>query len=837
MATFSPANRPYDAIHYQINLSIDPSVNPDVFEASVDIKLKTLQTVEKLSFDMKELSVHSVKLGGKQPKDLLFKSSEKTLEVEFPKAVAKGQVLTLAIRYAGKVRSTHDGFFKVWDPDEPERGALLFTHFEAQSARSFFPCNDEPYDKATTEVRVRVPARYAVISNGQKTSDRPFKREGADWREVRWLQDKPHSTYLVSLAVGEFSKIASKGKPEISVWVGKSKVENARFTLEITQKAVAFFEKYLGVKYPWAKYATIGLPTYLWGGMENTSATHMNQERTVLNEAGSSFEKKRIVGLATHELAHQWFGNDVTPKWWDDIWLNEAFASYLDSLATAHIIGSEEAAIELVTHTWDDYFRQEDGPRSHPIVAKELTNPDDAFDSISYTKGENVLRMLSFYLGEEKFRASLREYLKQFKRSNANYLDFFRITEKITGEDLALFRDTWLLQRGYPVIRYSGEWDPKSSTYTLSLSQRSNHESDKSSFHFRLPIVFHRSKASAYSRTVILSVSEKNTDISLVLPAEPEWVTVNPGGVVLGKVIPAKTDETVLALQAVSDPDPVARVWACFQLSENFLEGRAELSKEAESTVLNILQSDSSPYVRMALLAAFRKMKTRWLTEKIGSGILALARNAFQNSWQQTADYRNDPHGWSELRSELLGTLGKVSDKTVLNFLSEILQNPALALDDLQMAANAVAQVGDKRSAEILHSTLSIHKPRGYRYQYWIQFAFGAYQSPMAAAEIRKLSETGSADLFGRINLAIRDNQVLRTSPEWAVFLQEFLLKNGRFNDEVKTRILSSVEDVNTKHAKALLVAVIKESKSERLREASKKILDKNFPERVVTGK
>ena len=340
-------------------------------------------------------------------------SSPERLTIHLPQPLKAGERATIAIDYSGKIHSEHEGLFKVRDPEEPARGPLLFTQFESTSARAFFPCDDEPYNKATTEVTATVPARYDVVSNGVLVRDRKLKHGGGHWHEVHWRLDQRQSTYLVSLAIAPFKKIWDKANgTEVSIYVGESKVPRAHFALQTTEKALAYFNEYLGVRYPWPKYAQVGIPTFFWGGMENTSATHMNQERFLLNDSSSEFEKGGITGLVAHELAHQWFGDYVTMKWWDDVWLNESFATLMGTRATRHIFGNEEADIGNLLGVWDSYFRQEDGPRSHPIVNKTFDSSDEGFDAISYEKGANVLRMLSFYLGEEKFRKGLGVYLK-----------------------------------------------------------------------------------------------------------------------------------------------------------------------------------------------------------------------------------------------------------------------------------------------------------------------------------------------------------------------------------------------------------------------------------------
>jgi len=836
-AAFVPDERPIDALHYKITIQVNPADESKQFSAQTIATFKALAPLTSVTLDADQLSMDKVSLVQPGHQAATVTSKGETITVNLPHKIKQGQTFTLDFRYHGQIH-THDneGLFRVTDPNEKDRGPMLFTMFEALDARAFFPCNNQPFDKATTEVIARVPLVYDAISNGTRVGDHRVKKDGKSWREIHWSQDKPHSTYLVSLAIAPFTKLSTtSGRKEISFWVGKASAPKAQYGLEATKKAFEFFESYLGVRYPWPKYAEVGVPTFAWGGMENTSATHMNQERMLLEDPTSEYQKRRIFGLGAHELAHQWFGDYVTMKWWNDVWLNESFASLMATRATSDFFKSQEPEIETVMGTWYDYFRQEDGPRSHPIVEKELANEDVGFDAINYTKGENVLRMLSFYLGEDKFRAGLKRYLENHAYGNTTYLDLFESLEKTSAMPLAAFRDSWLLQRGYPVISYGGEWNGTDRNYQFHVTQQPNHPEDKSLFTFKLPVVFHRKTSPAYDTPITLSLDQAAHAEAVPLLAEPEWVTVNPGAVVLAKVVPEKRDEDVLANQALGDPDLLARIWAGTTLLQGLLDGK-EISKTSQKTVLRMLQEDPSPYVRNALLTAFAKMKTRWLPEKLGNGVYELAVQAQDKNLTKSPLFLSDQHGWTEWRAQILGALGRVQRKEAMPFLAKQLQRPDLSLDELNRAASAVASIGDSTSISTLKQALALHEHRGYRYGYTLLYSFGALESPEAAGEIREISKTCTSDLMGTIGNAVSDNQTLKQSPEWAGFLQEFLLQNDRFGDEVKARLLSSIEEVKTPAVESMLKTVAKDSSSSRLKDLSKKTLEKNFTNRATAG-
>jgi aminopeptidase N len=816
-ASFLPANRPYDALNYKIALKIDPPAEPKDFDAVTTVKLKMTRPEPTVTFDTEKLKIKSVTLLSPSKRKLAFKSGEKLLEVTLPKGTKAGRELTIAINYSGTL-GENTGFFMVHDPDEPNRGAQYFTMFEAFGARTFYPCNDEPYDKATTEVEVTVPNKFYVISNGKMVSDR---KVATGWHEVHWRLDKPNSTYLVSIAIGQFVKVTDSNKsPEVSIWVGRDKAQKAVYTALATRRALDFFETYLGVPYPWNKYATIGIPTYLWGGMENTSATHMNQERMILDDPSAEREKSGILGLVAHELAHQWFGDAVTMKWWTDVWLNESFASYMATKAVENIFSKDEANLGLVSDTWLTYFRMEDGPLSHPIEDATLSELDNSFDAINYTKGENVLRTLSTYLGEAKFQQGLGNYVKKYLYSNADYKDFFAEMAETAGENLDAFRDSWMLQRGYPVVKYNGEWSDKN--YKLTLTQHSNHEEDKSLFVFRMPVSFHRKTSPAYDETVLVDMKDATKTETVTLPAEPEWVSVNPGGMVLAKVVPLKSNEDTLVLQAKSDLDSTVRMWAAYQLLNGLAEGH-DISGTAEKAVISVLEQDPSPYVRSMVLNDLEQAKVRWLPEKLGEAILNLHTKIAEET------FTGDLHGWTIFRAELLSSLGKVKGDTTFAYLSKVIMDPNLPIEDLTHAARGIAMLGNEKSDDTLKAALKLHEDRGYRYRYEIAYAFGSLENPVAAKEIRGLAQNYGSDLLGRIGWVIQDNQTLKNSNEWTAFLEDFVLNNGRFGDEVKSRVLHTIEEVKTASVKQMLESINQKTHSDRIRELTKKILTKNF--------
>ncbi|MBI4051846.1 MAG: hypothetical protein HY400_05010, partial [Elusimicrobia bacterium] len=308
-AAFVPKNRPYDVGHYAIDMKLD--VLSGRFNNSVVIRFRPNISLHQIELDCVGLRVKAVKnLPGNENLRFRVNSASGTLIVLFPLDQPKGKDLEISVEYSGQAGLQHEGFFRVADPDDPARLPLFFTMFEPTSARRFFPSNDEPYDKATSEVTVEIDSRYDVLSNGRKLSDKLFRgKKGASLHRVHWTQEKPQSTYLLTIAMGQFGvlKDSIDGVP-LEIYMAPGKESRARFAMDVLKHSTVFLKDFYGIAYPWPRYGMVGIPGFLWGGMENTTLTSMRESAMTLEDPSARLQKFRIAMVVAHELAHQWFG-------------------------------------------------------------------------------------------------------------------------------------------------------------------------------------------------------------------------------------------------------------------------------------------------------------------------------------------------------------------------------------------------------------------------------------------------------------------------------------------------------------------------------------------------
>jgi len=370
----------------------------------------------------------------------------------------KGRV-ALELSFKGKLRSDLRGLYFA------RSGArkYAFTQLEAADARRFFPCFDEPSFKARFSIEVTTAKKLTVVSNGPVES----RTVSAGKQTVRFNESTLISTYLVALGVGELKSsetaYAKSGKKKVPIRVLHAPMKGSkkltRFALDAAVQTLTRLEKYFGVPYPYEKLDLVAAPDFEMGAMENVGAVFFRETLLLIDDARATLpEKKRAVEVICHELAHMWYGNLVTMAWWDDLWLNEAFATWM--------------AFEIVhqwqpkLHMWNDFGHSRasafdlDALTSTHAIYTEVKNAAEAtesFDLITYEKGASVIRMLERYLGPERFRAGVRDYIRAHAHGNAVADDLWRALERHAGDDVARVVRPWIERPGFPVVAVKRE--------------------------------------------------------------------------------------------------------------------------------------------------------------------------------------------------------------------------------------------------------------------------------------------------------------------------------------------------------------------------------------------
>ncbi len=332
-------------------------------------------------------------------------------------------------------------------------GHVLTTHCEPTGARKIFPCADRPDRKVRLHLSVRAPPGLEVVTNGAVRSSQP------DGPSVLWEFEPtpPMSTYLFYLAVGSFDRLETRsGKVAVRVLSAPGRREACRWAAEVGPKVLAACETYYGIPYPLPKLDLLAIAEHAFGAMENWGAISFQEARLLFDASSGAFSRRDIVETMAHEVSHQWFGNLVTMAWWDDIWLNESFAALMETKIT------ERIAPEL--DPWADYFLRVAGMAAaldgdslratHPIRTgvQDPAELSQIFDEISYGKGAAVLAMLDGFLGEDRFRLGVTNYLERFRYANARTEALWESLEGASGEKVAAIAGPWTDRPGLPVV-------------------------------------------------------------------------------------------------------------------------------------------------------------------------------------------------------------------------------------------------------------------------------------------------------------------------------------------------------------------------------------------------
>lgn len=354
----------------------------------------------------------------------------------------------LEITYTGLIPDILAGIYRA----PYENSYIITTQFEAANARRMFPCIDHPGYKAEFKLTLRIDRELDAISNMPLVS---IKADGCK-KIVEFQKTPKMSTYLLYLGLGKFEEIMEKlGDIKVSVATPPSKVTRGKFALEVAKKSIRFYESYFDLPYMLPKIHLIMVPEFAMGAMENWGAVTFRETALLIDENSSVRAKKRVFEVVAHELAHMWFGDLVTMKWWDDLWLNESFATFI-----AYKVIDK---IQPEWKTWQDFLIAEtatamsrDSIKStHPIQAK-VESPNEIeqiFDDISYGKGASVLRMIETYMGEENFTKGIQNFLKRYKYSNADGNDFWNTLEQESSEvPIKTIAQKWIEKPGYPII-------------------------------------------------------------------------------------------------------------------------------------------------------------------------------------------------------------------------------------------------------------------------------------------------------------------------------------------------------------------------------------------------
>lgn len=595
-----PPSRHFEQIHMRLEIDI-PDMSEPFFRARQTLTVAAIGSARQVfvldAAPPPMLRILAVSADGRP---LRFEQAERSrspaaprhhgtrgmLSITFPQPLPAGGRTDVVIEYEASYPGAL-GTGLTWTPADPagpsetDRFAQIHSQGQAQHNHTWFPCHDFPNERLTTELVVTVEDPYAVNSNGRLVGSRlgspsPDGKPRTTWH---WIQDKPHVNYLVSLVVGRFSLVAvppsgpdmtpinMDGRPVscyLLVPIGSEATARAAFAR--TPDMIAFFGERFGHPYPWDKYSQVFVRQFAWGGMENTSATTL-QEEYAQAEPGDEDD------LIAHEIAHQWFGNLVTCKSWEHLWLNEGWASFAEALWTEHAAGPEphERRRAYQAKIAEFLTLQRISNRTHaplfpPMVSNRYHNPDETFlkPNDVYAKGAVVLHMLRQRLGDDAFFEGTRRYIDRFAFQQVETDDFRHVMEEVSGLSLERFFEQWCYRPGLPRIDIAMEWadDPgeeRAGELKITIEQTQRIDAANPAYAFTLPVhirarmapqralreVESDDSASDHVYIRYIEVDARTTEVTFELPHRPDRVDFDP-------------DMTVAAITRITHALPAA---------------------------------------------------------------------------------------------------------------------------------------------------------------------------------------------------------------------------------------------------------------------------------------
>jgi len=648
---------PTTVVPSRYDLRLEPDLEAATFRGEEVIAITVAEPVTEIALNAAELVIDSAAAervdGAVVHGSVVLDAEAERARFLFPSPIEPGE-WRLKLVFTGVLNDRLHGFYRSTYKDEAGAShTIAATQFESTDARRGFPCWDEPAFKAVFGVTLVVPERLAAVSNAAITSETPT---GTGKKVVTFADTIRMSTYLVAFVVGELEATdpVMVGNTPLRVWCVPAKKRLARFASEVGAFSLDFFERYYGLPYPGDKLDMLAIPDFAAGAMENLGAVTFRETALLVDEAAASHvELQRVADVVAHELAHMWFGDLVTMAWWNGIWLNEAFATFMELLAVDAwkpewsrwvTFGISRAAAMAV-----------DGLENTRPIEFEVRAPRDCeamFDLLTYEKGASVLRMLEQHLGADVFRDGVRLYLERHRFANAETSDLWKALGDAARQPIPEMMDGWIFHPGYPVVSV----EPDGSGLKLS-QRRFTYLEGGPAGQWRVPVLL---RASVKKGIVEKRLLLEDGECTVSLPAAPDWVVVNAGGDGCYRVRYAAPLLKKL-LGALGRLEPIDRfnlVSDCFALTQSgamrateYLDLTARFSTETDRNVWAVL-AGSFAYVARVIVPEQRRGLAALIRHRAGPSMERLG-------WEPQPD---ESELQRQLRGDLvrlIGTLGE----------------------------------------------------------------------------------------------------------------------------------------------------------------------------------
>jgi puromycin-sensitive aminopeptidase len=702
------------------NIKLQPDLDKFTFQGEETIHIRVLEPTSEILLNAVEIKVRSAILSRNGARtattQISYDVARETLTLSFGETIPVGEA-DLEIEFAGELNDKLRGFYRSEYTDgQGVLKRLATTQFEPTDARRAFPCWDEPAQKASFQVTLVVPSGMAAISNTPVVEER---EAGTGLKSLRFAETPVMSTYLLAFIVGDLVKIEARANDTttVAVWTTPGKESHGQFALDTSVRLLSFFNDYFGIPYPLEKLDHLAIPDFAAGAMENWGAiTYRETALLVDPENSSAGTRQRVAEVVAHEMAHMWFGDLVTMQWWDDLWLNESFASWMGSKAVDWLYPEWEMWTQFVNMDTTRALSLDGLKNSHPIE-QAVIDPAEVsqlFDAISYSKGGSILRMLEHFLGPETFRQGLNRYLSSHQYGNAETADLWSALEEASGQPVTSIMDTWTKQMGYPVLRV--ESTRTAQHLELEITQeRFVYDSPTGGEEpepqvWRVPVSVTRHGAEEPQVTVMDSRQTRLRleGASAEESPETQWFKVNPGQTGFFRVNYSAEDwqRLVPPIESLTLPatDRLGIQSDAYALSRAGLLPVTQFLSLAEA-----YRAEGDASVWGDLASNLRDIDGLLADEPYHGTFQAFARDIFRPAAQRSGwDARSgEGHLDSLLRSTVLGQAGSYGDQEVLEQAGQrfarYYQDPASVHPDIRgVVCSLAAQGGDRATYDRL---------------------------------------------------------------------------------------------------------------------------------------
>ena len=666
-AALAPTQLPRGVRPLHYDVAVVPHAQALRFDGRVAVTLEVSEPTTSLTLNAVDLTFGPVRLvrsgarAAVRPVKITVDGDAQTATFTFARAIAAGRY-RLSMTYAGIIGTQASGLFAI-DYDSPSgRRRALYTQFENSDARRFIPSWDEPAYKATFSFEATVPAAQRVVSNMPATA---ATSAGQGLRRTRFATSPTMSTYLLFFAAGDFERITTRtGATEVGVVTRRGVSEQARFALESSRDVLREYDDYFAVPYPLPKLDNVASPgrSPFFGAMENWGAIFSFERALLIDPAlATQSDRQSVFTIAAHEIAHQWFGNLVTMRWWDDLWLNEGFATWMEARTTTKLHPEWDTAFSAIGRR-ASAMEADAFATTHSVVQPIVTvdQARQAFDRITYSKGAAVIAMLESYVGAEAWREGVRRYIRAHAYGNAVSDDLWREIDAVSARPIADIAHDFTRQPGVPLLRVvAGPCENGQTTLDLEQGEFSLDRPDKVALRWQLPVIA-RVAGHATVRTLVSSGRAR-----LAVPGCGA-VVINAGQSGYYRTSYAPAQQAALRA-AFAGLDPIDQLGVLDDAWALGLAGTAPIADALE--LIARIPDDADPKVwadaadRLHALDAFYRIdpmrQASWRRFAIGRLGPALARIG----WSATANERAPT---TLLRSRLIDALGDLGDEATV---------------------------------------------------------------------------------------------------------------------------------------------------------------------------